>query len=256
MLRNSILLLVSLLLFSFTKGIAQEPQDTRVVVRAKANDAKFIGSSMGGVVVAIRDAHTGALIAQGEIKGSTGNTQQLMRTPHKRGTRLSKGGAAKFDTTLKIKKPTLATIEAKGPLGQPQSAILTSTEVWLVPGKDIDGDGVVLDFPGFAVDMVSPRAHTMVEKGEKVEIKANVVMMCGCPTKPGGLWNSDDYQIEAWIEKEGKFIDKVPLSFSGKTSYYTGLYDPKSSGSYNVTLVVFDPSTNNTGVDRSSFIYR
>lgn len=256
MVRNSMLLLVILLLCSFTDGIAQESRATQVVVRAKAHDAKFIGSSMGGVVVAIRNADTGALMAQGEIEGSTGNTEQLMRTPLGRGARLSKGGAAKFDTTLKLKKPTLATIEAKGPLGQPQSAILTSTEVWLVPGRDIDGDGIILDFPGFAVDMVSPRAHSTIEKGEKVNIKANVVMMCGCPTKPGGLWNSDDYEIEAWIEKEGKFIDKVSLSYAGETSYYKGSYEPTSSGTYNVTLVVFDPTSNNTGVDRSSFIYR
>lgn len=250
-----IFLCFTVLTLALGQAFAQKAEPTNIVVRAKAHDAKFIGTSMGGVMVAIRDARSGSLMAKGKIKGSTGNTENIMKTPRKRGTLLSKGGAAKFDTTLMLEEPTLVTIEAKGPLGQPQSAILTSTEVWLVPGKDIDEDGIILDFPGFAVDLMTPRAHTLIKKDEKVEIKANVVKMCGCPTTPGGLWNSNDYEIRAWIKKDGVWVDKVSMTYAGQTSLYSGSFEPTTSGTYEVTLVAFDPQSNNTGVDRTTFIY-
>ena len=234
---------------------AQDPVPTRIVVRAKAHDAKFIGTSMGGVVVAIRKAKTGALLAQGSIEGSTGDTQLLMKQPHERGTQLSRGEAAKFDTTLMLQEPVLATIEAKGPMNQPQSSIITSTQVWLIPGKHIEGDGIILDFPGFAVDIMEPRAHQLFKKGQDVPIKANVVMMCGCPTRPGGLWDSKRYEMEAWIYKNQELVDKVPMEFSGQTSLYDGTYTPRNPGTYEVHLVVYDQDVNNTGVDRTTFIY-
>lgn len=235
--------------------LAQQAEPTEVVVRAKAKDAKFIGSSMGGVVVAIRDSRTGRLMAQGKIKGSTGNTDFLMRTPIKRDMKLSKGGAAKFDTTLMLEQPVLATIEAKGPMAQLQSSVITSKQVWLIPGKDLDEDGIILEFPGFSVDLMSPRAHQLIENGDKVEIKANVVMMCGCPTRPGGLWNSDVYDIEAWILKEGTIVKKFPVEYSGQTSLYTGTFQPRIPGTYEIMLVAYDKHSKNTGVDKTTFIY-
>ncbi len=249
------ILLIVLICGSVIDLQAQDPTPTRVVVRAQANDAKFIGTSMGGVVVAIRDANTGALMAQGKMEGSTGDTERLMRTPRTRDMQLSKGGAAKFDTTLMLKEPVLATIEAKGPLSQPQSSILTSTQVWLIPGKHLEGDGILLNFPGFAVDLMKPRAHHQFQSGEEVEIKANVVMMCGCPTEPGGLWDSDGYEIEAWIIKDDQIEDKVAMEFADETSLYSGTYTPGEPGTYEVHLVAYDRNTSNTGVDRTTFIY-
>ncbi len=50
---------------------------TRVVVRARAMDAKFIGTSIGGGLVVVRDALTREILSKGVLSGSTGNTKIL-----------------------------------------------------------------------------------------------------------------------------------------------------------------------------------
>ena len=48
-----------------------------------------IGSSMGGVLLTIKDVDTGELLATGIATGSTGDTKLLMKTPHSQGMVLS-----------------------------------------------------------------------------------------------------------------------------------------------------------------------
>ncbi|MBT5659166.1 MAG: hypothetical protein HOJ02_03315, partial [Rhodospirillaceae bacterium] len=62
--------LAALLLWAGTASA--EP--TRLTVRVMAKDAKFIGTSIGGARITIRDVDTGELLAQGVTEGSTGNT--------------------------------------------------------------------------------------------------------------------------------------------------------------------------------------
>ena len=58
-------------------GIAvAEPTD--ITVRVLAKDSKFVGTSMGGMRIILRDAHTGEVLATGVTKGGTGNTELLM----------------------------------------------------------------------------------------------------------------------------------------------------------------------------------
>ena len=64
------------------------------MIRAKANDAKFIGSSIGGAKIIVRDAVTGEILDQGMTSGSTGNTDKLMKQPQERGKALSEENTA------------------------------------------------------------------------------------------------------------------------------------------------------------------
>jgi len=57
-------------------GAWAEPTD--IVVRVLSKDAKFIGTSMGGMQVTLRDAHTGEILATGLTRGGTGDTKRLM----------------------------------------------------------------------------------------------------------------------------------------------------------------------------------
>ncbi|HMQ00043.1 MAG TPA: hypothetical protein PKC24_09695, partial [Cyclobacteriaceae bacterium] len=111
--------------------------ETRIMVRAKAKDAKFIGSSMGGAQVNISNADTGELLANGIITGSTGNTDVIMKTAHERGKQLSDTETAGYEAVLQLSKPVLAHIEVLAPLGQRQSIVKSGTQVWLIPGKHI-----------------------------------------------------------------------------------------------------------------------
>ena len=51
--------------------------ETHIIVRAKAKDAKFIGSSLGGAYVIIKNKMTGEILAKGKTQGSTGNTDLI-----------------------------------------------------------------------------------------------------------------------------------------------------------------------------------
>ncbi len=54
-------------------------EDTRIMVRAKAVDAKFIGTSVGGIRVVVEDAETDEILDEGWINGDTGNTDTLIK---------------------------------------------------------------------------------------------------------------------------------------------------------------------------------
>ncbi len=243
--------IIILLLFS---SLLIQAATTKIVVRAKAHDAKFIGSSMSGALVTIKNSDTGEILASGPTVGSTGNTQKIMKEAHRRGESFAEG-SAKFEAILDIDHPILATIEVRAPLGQRQSMTVASKQVWLIPGKDIAGDGIIFDIPGFVVDVLTPRAHQMVKMKDgryNLEISANVVMMCGCPTSSGGLWDADKFEVVALIRGKEKTVE-LPLTVS-RTSLFSASYTAEQPGLYRVTVYAYDAATGNTGVDQSSII--
>lgn len=171
--------LLILAFFSFS-GKPAKGEETRLIVRVKSKDAKFIGSSMGGVLVLIKDADSGEILAKGFVEGSTGDTERIMETPPERGHRFSDEFTAKFETSLELVEPKLVTIEAQGPYAQRQAMVKSSTQIWLIPGKHIVGDGVVLEISGFALDIMTPQAHEKIKLNDRelaVPITANMVMM-------------------------------------------------------------------------------
>lgn len=241
-----------ILLFSMASANLSA-QETTLMIRAKAKDAKFIGSSIGGAKIIVRDALTGEILDQGVTSGSTGNTDKIMKEPLERGNQLSEENTAGFEAKLDIDKPTFINVEALAPLNKKQARVQTSTQLWVIPGKDITGDGIVLEIPGFVVDILSPQTHERISAENEIQIKANVVMMCGCPVTKDGLWDSNQYEIKVMISSEGKKLKEVPLeatekasTFSAKTSLEKGLYE--------VTVYAYDPVTGNTGLDRTNII--
>ena len=226
---------------------------TDITVRAQSKDAKFIGTSMGGAFITITKVETGEMLAKGLTKGSTGDTQKLVREPQKRYESLSTSGAAKFETTLSLTEPVFVEVSAVAPYAKKQARVESSTQLWLIPGKDITGDGIILEVPGFVIDVLSPQTHQSL-KGTEMEIKANVVMMCGCPTSDGGLWDSSEYEIEATIKKDGETVDSVPLNFTGQTSTFSADYSAPGSGTYEIIVHAYHDKTGNTGVDKTTVL--
>lgn len=226
---------------------------TTVVVRAKAKDAKFIGSSMGGAHVTIKEVSTGKLLAEGVTRGSTGDTGKLMQKPHRRYVDLSTEDAAKFVAELELSEPVFVEVAATAPLAQRQSQVTSSTQLWLIPGKDITGDGILLEIPGYAIDILQPQAHEGISS-DTITITANAVMMCGCPIAPDGMWDSKPMEFTAVISKEGREVIRKPMQFTGKTSTFEASFTPEESGAYQITVYGYDPRTGNTGLDRTTFI--
>jgi hypothetical protein len=197
MMPDMIKILSAAVVLLLASSAAAEP--THVMVRAKAQDAKFIGDHMGGVEITLTDAKTGKVLAKGLTKGGTGDTPRIMRTPRARGDQIADAATAGFEATLDITDPTLVRAEAIGPIGKPGSSIKVASSLWVIPGRDVLGDGWVLAFPGLVVEPTATEASDGF-----LHLKTQVSLMCGCPIEAGGLWDAANYQVSATLLQRGK----------------------------------------------------
>jgi hypothetical protein len=247
------LFILILLIFSFsTYG-----KETTVIVRVKAKDAKFIGSSLGGAYVVIRNKANNSILAEGKTSGSTGNTDLIMKFPKERNAILTDDATAKFKATIDIDEPTFVSIEVLSPFNNKQAQTRVSSEFWMIPGKDILGDGIIMEVPGFIIDILQPRTHQYIPlksiNGKPLQIQANIVMMCGCVIEKGGVWDSDKIETKAIINKDGKFVREVNLTLVS-TNLFEGSFPVSRAGNYEIILYAFDPKTGNTGVDKINYV--
>ncbi len=232
---------------------AQQAQDTKIIVRTKAKDAKFIGTSMGGSLIMIKDATTGEILTKGLTKGGTGNTDLIMNTPKERYLKIADAASA-FETTLSIAKPQFVTIEAHAPVNQKNSSVFAQTQVWLIPGKHIDGDGIILEIPGFVIEGLYPQTHQgfSIENDKSIELKANMVMMCGCPITEGGLWDSNDIEVNAMVYVNGEYWKTISMSLASANTYTANL-DLEKTGSHEVIITGYHSKSKNTGANQINF---
>ena len=156
---------------------------------------------------------------------------------------LADAATAGFDAVLDLKQPTLVRVEAVGPVGKPASSITVTSTQWILPGRDIVGDGWVLPFPGMVIE---PTAA--VAPGGAVQIAAEVRLMCGCPIEPGGVWNADNYTVEARLMKGDREVAKTPLAYAGKPSQFSGALASTRAGKYRLRVIAADATTSNAGV--------
>jgi hypothetical protein len=251
---RAVSILLSLAVVTMSAGAMAAPTD--ITVRVLAKDSKFIGTSMGGMRITLRDAHTGEILATGVTQGGTGDTKLIMHEDGGSRAILSDDSAAKFTVTLDLDEPRLIEAEAYGPLGQPQGAVRALASQWVVPGRGLSGgDGWVLEVPGLVVDVLAPPAHVRIpEKTATVEVRANVVMMCGCPIEPGGLWDADKLEVKAIVKRNGERVGETELTFTGETSQFAAKVPVEAPGMYEIIVFAHDPGNGNTGLDRTTFI--
>ncbi len=154
-------------------------EQTRLAVRVLSEDAKFVGTSMGGAQVLIHDADTGELLAEGTTSGGTGDTRRIVLEPRRRGEPLSTPEAAGFYATLELERPRRVRITARGPLAQPQAIQEVSRTQWVFPGRHLDqGDAILLVLAGFVVDILEPPAHVRLgPPPQEVPLRINLTMM-------------------------------------------------------------------------------
>jgi len=233
--------------------------ETKLMVRAKAKDAKFVGSSIGGAHIIVRNTLNAEILAEGTTKGATGNTNLIMKSPHERYTQLSDDGTAGFLAVINIDEPTFVRVEVLSPINKKNAQVHASTELWLIPGKHILGDGVVIEIPGFVVDILQPNTHQYIAlesiKESGLEIEANIVMMCGCPIEKDGIWDSNSMEVKAIIHKDGESFGEIILDNPSQNTF-TGNLKIKEGGYYQITVYAFDATTGNTGVDKINYVVR
>ncbi len=102
--------------------------------------------------------------------------------------------------------------------------------------------------------MLDPPAHIKLPGAtSKVDLRANVIMMCGCPIEPNGEWDANRFEVKALIRRDGQSLASVPLTYAGAVSQFAGVVPVDASGNYDVTVFAYDPSNGNTGLDRTTF---
>lgn len=249
-------ILLSLCLIAFfTISLSATP--TTIIIRAKAKDAKFIGSSVGGAYVVVSNQMTRAILTQGKTSGGTGNTSRIMKETRERYTALADENTSQFVAVVDIDEPTLLHISVTAPVNQRQAAIEATTEVWAIPGKDILGDGVVLEIPGFIIDVLAPRTHQFINAGDLADgllpIEANVVMMCGCTISDGGLWDANKMDVKVIVKRNGELVEEVLLQIDSP-NLFKGAVAAKEGGLYEIVVYAYDAATGNTGVDKVNVV--
>lgn len=236
--------IIALMLVSLS-AIAEE---TEIMVRAKAADSKFIGTSVGGIRAIVEDAETGEILDEGWINGGTGDTAVLIENPLKRGERQTDDKTAGFLAKVDIDAPRLLRFKLIGPYGYQQAYQEASVTSWVVPGKDILGDGIIITMTGFIVD-----AWTRVLENGQVDIYTKASLLCGCPITKDGHWQADNYEARAILMRDEKTIDEVKLDFTGPAGMFSGKTTITEPGHYKAVVYLYDAETGNVGVDRAMF---
>lgn len=225
---------------------AQTP--TRVMVRVTANDAKIIGSGVGGARITIRDAESGEILAEGVQEGSTGDTELIMGSRERGGSVYATEGAAGFLAEISLTRPTRVLITGEGPLDSPQAMQATARSLLLVPGRHVEGEGVILELLGFTVELLSPEGGEELDMGRPVQVRGKITMLCGCPTEPGGIWDSSEYEVLVQAVRGGEVIGEWPMEFAGRTSHYTGSISFDQPGEVELRLLAIDSDKANFGM--------
>jgi len=170
------ILIVAMLVSGLLSSGFAEARETRLVIRAKSKDAKFVGSKMGGARVVVKDSETGKVLAEGLTSGGTGDTRKIMMEPKTRFGRIA-DGAAQFKTSVDIDEPRLITIEVAAPYAFKDNMITSSTQLWLIPGKDITGEGIIIEIPGFSIEARAPEAVDLSGSRAAIPVQAGIVMI-------------------------------------------------------------------------------
>ncbi|ANH81429.1 hypothetical protein A8C56_10945 [Niabella ginsenosidivorans] len=243
-------------LLYFLSGAHATP--TKVTIRVKAKDAKFIGTAIGGAAVVIRDNRTGALLASGITTGTSGDTKSILQTSYQRYQSITDDKTAGFVANIDIDAPTFVDIEVVAPVSRRGSAIKGSTQIWVIPGKDILGDGIILELPGLILDILNPTTHQIISsdsiKNNSLPVRISLTMLCGCPISKGGVWNANDFEVKAVLKKEGSPIGTFTLQKAVQTNIFEGNLPVKEKGNYQVVVYAFQSRSNNSGVDLLNFV--
>ena len=172
------LALICLLISFVSLVLSAEKSVTKVIVRVVARDAQVIGSGVGGALIRIKNLETGEILAEGKQEGGTGSTERIMVQPRRRGEMVyATFGSAHFEAKILLDRPTQVEIDAEAPLGYPQAIQKGSKTLTLIPGKDLLGEGIVIELNGLIVNIVSPSSKESLKGGEAVSVKAEVRML-------------------------------------------------------------------------------
>ena len=198
-----------------------DPKPTTVLVRVVANGSMVLGKDVGGARVTITDVATKQILATGIQQGEAGDQNQIMRTPRlMEEPRYSSRPAAAFTTTLDLLQPTLVEVTAEGPLAYPASSQRASTTVWLIPGRDMTNDGIVLSLYGYIVQIEHPQLGAPLIAKDDVILRASVRTLSGALVRPHGDWDSRKIHLYGELMIGARVLERLQLFYSGERATF------------------------------------
>ncbi len=231
---------------------------THVVVRVVAHGALVLGREVGGARVTITDVETGLILATGIQQGETGDQNQIMRTPHLMQDPIyTTLPSAAFRTTLDLVRPTLVEISAIGPLAYPSAMQRASKTILLIPGQDLQGDGIIIDLSGYLVQIEGPKPGEPLIAKDDVKLTASIRTLSGSPVRPHGDWDSRQIVIYGEVLIGEKIIERLQLFYTGKNSLFAApFFVPTlkdAPDGITLRVVVADGTRGNFGVGKETY---
>ncbi len=238
--------------------ISNEPVTTHVVVRVVAHGALVLGREVGGARVTITDVETGLILATGIQQGEPGDQNQIMRTPHLMQDPIyTTLPSAAFRTTLDLVRPTLVEISAIGPLAYPSAMQRASKTIFLIPGQDLQGDGIIIDLSGYLVQIEGPKPGEPLIAKDDVKLTASIRTLSGSPVRPHGDWDSRQIVIYGEVLIGEKIIERLQLFYTGKNSLFAApFFVPtlkEAPDGITLRVVVADGTRGNFGVGKETY---
>jgi len=117
-----------------------------------------------------------------------------------------------------------------------------------VPGRDVLGEGVLIELLGFTVELQSPAVGASLVAGTPFTVVVSVTMLCGCPTEPGGLWNADEIDVIVRVLDGGTEVAFQPLTFAGTRSTYGTELTVSHTGRLELQALALNDDTGNFGM--------
>lgn len=250
------LTVLGLLLTASLPALAQyNKEDVDFKITVRAHDGQFIGTSMGGAHVVIRDRRNGDILIDGITYGGTGDRKTIMEDGHKRDAVLVGDDTANMQFSLALFEPTPVTISVTAPVAQAQSAVTVSADYTLIPGKDYTtGNGILIDVPGFVVDVTNPpiASHMKLDADKAIPVEADIAKLCGCKIDDQTPWPPERYEVDAHIYKDTTFITSVKMNHGDQPGKYMANLKMPVAGTYRIIVSAFDPQTKEGGTDSTT----
>jgi hypothetical protein len=165
--------------------------------------------------------------------------------------------SASFTTTLDLLHPTQVDITAEGPLAYPAAMQRVSKRLWLIPGQDMIGDGIVLTLYGYIVQIEQPKPNEPLVAREDLTLRASIRTLSGSWVRPHGDWDSRKLEIYGEILIGDRVIERLQLFYSGRNAEFEApFFVPRHTDApdgMTLRVIAADRSGGNFGVGLAKY---
>jgi hypothetical protein len=129
--------------------------------------------------------------------------------------------------------------------------------VLLIPGRDVVGDGIVLDLNGFIVQVEQPPPGQPLMAKQDLKLQASIRTMSGAPLRPHGDWDSRRIEIYGDVLIGDRIVEHLQLFYAGSHALFEAPFTvpPQSEAPDGMTIrvVAADRTGGNFGIGKADY---